>query len=223
VLECRALLFDLDGTLIDSREATERHWRRWAEDHGVDWPSLRAGMHGVPSRRVIARFAPHLDAAAEAERIEEEQAADPAGVVAIPGAAGLLDSIPGGSWALVTSGTRALALGRLETAGLAVPELMITADDIRHGKPDPEPYLLAAGRLGIEPADGVVVEDAPAGIASGRAGGFTVIGVGDPPPPGGDLEVPNVGWLAVTPGGRGMRVRVRPPGGRGITRPTPSP
>lgn len=223
MLECRALLFDLDGTLIDSREATERHWRRWAEGNAVDWPSLRAAMHGVPSRRVIERFAPGLDAAAEAERMEAEQAADPAGVVAMPGAASLLASIPEEAWALVTSATRGLALGRLEAAGLEVPGLMITADDVRRGKPDPEPYLLAAGRLGIEPADGIVVEDAPAGIASGRSGGFTVIGLGAPAP-GGDLQVPHVGWLAVEPAGAGrLRVRVRPPGGRRLTPARPLP
>ena len=219
MLECRALLFDLDGTLIDSREATERHWRRWAEDRGIDWSTLREGMHGVPSRRVIARFAPGLDAGAEADRLEAEQAADPAGVIAVPGAADLLASIPESAWALVTSATRALALSRLAAAGLGVPPLMITADDVRRGKPDPEPYLLAAGRLGIEPAGGVVVEDAAAGLAAGRAGGFVVIGVGDPPP-GGDLEVPHVGWLAVEEAGDRLRIRVREPGAPGVT---PSP
>jgi sugar-phosphatase len=222
VLECRALLFDLDGTLVDSREPTERHWRRWAEEHGVDWPTLHDGMLGVPSRKVIARFAPNLDAAAEADRMEAAQAADAAGVAAMPGAAVRLASIPAGAWAVVTAASRALAVARLEAAGLAVPGLMITADDIRRGKPDPEPYLLAAGRIGIEPAEGVVVEDAPAGVAAGRAGGFTVIGVGGPLS-GCDLEVPNVGRLAVEAADGCLRIRVRPPGGPGLNPSTSSP
>ncbi len=196
MLTCRALLFDLDGTLADSLEATERHWKRWTERHGIDWPTLREGMHGVPTRQVVGRFAPHLDPAAEEEIIEGGQAADTEGVVALPGAGALLDRLPAGAWAIVTSATGAVAEARLQAAGLRRPEVLVSAADVPRGKPFPEPYLLAAQRLGVTVEDAVVVEDAPAGIRSGVAGGFRVVAVGETGD-GADLHVAGVGALRV--------------------------
>jgi len=210
-IDCRALLFDLDGVLVDSIPATERQWRRWAGRHGIDWPALRHGMAGVPTRQVIEQFAPHLDAVAEAVRLEEDQVGDTDGVTAMPGAADLLSSLPAAAWAVVTSGTRALAITRLEVAGLSRPLVLVTSDDVTRGKPDPEPYLLAAARLGVEPADAVVVEDAAAGVAAGKAGGFRVISVGPGPRPGADLHAAGVGVIRAEAHGDLLRLRLSRP------------
>jgi len=197
VLRCRALLFDLDGTLIDSVPATERVWRAWAERMGVDWPTLRDSMHGVPTRQVVADHAPHLDADAEAAALEAAQGADTEGVRAMPGARELVAGLPAGTWAIVTSGTTVVALPRMAAAGIPQPPVLVTSEDVERGKPDPAPFLLAARRLGIAPAEAAVVEDSPAGLEAGRAGGFALIAVGDG---GGEdvvLRVPDVGHLRV--------------------------
>jgi len=196
VLRCRALLFDLDGTLIDSVPATERIWRRWAERVGVDWPALRASMHGVPTRQVVADHAPHLDADAEAAALESAQGADTEGVRAMPGARDLLAGLPAGAWAIVTSGTTVVARPRMAAADIPEPPVLVTAEDVGRGKPDPAPFLLAARRLGVEPSEAAVIEDSAAGVEAGRAGGFAVIAVGGA---GGDvaLRVPDVGHLQV--------------------------
>ena len=126
---------------------------------------------------VIRRVAPHLDAEAEAAAIESHEAIDHRGVVVMPGAAELVKSIPDGRWGVVTSGTRPLATNRLQYCGLPVPEVLVTSDDVTNGKPHPEPYLKGAERLGLRPEECLVIEDAPAGIQSGRAGGMKVIGL----------------------------------------------
>jgi sugar-phosphatase len=126
---------------------------------------------------VIQRVAPHLDAEVEARLIEDEEAGDQDGVSVMPGAAALLRSIPLGRWGVVTSGSRPLASARLRFCGLPVPEVLVTSDDVANGKPHPEPYLKGAERLGYMPADCLVIEDAPAGIQSARAGGFEVLGI----------------------------------------------
>lgn len=172
----RALLSDLDGVLVDSTTAVERSWRAFARREALDPDAVVAHAHGVPSRAVIERVAPHLDAAAEARRVEREQVQDPAGATALPGAHALLTAPPR-RFAVVTSCTDSLARGRLAAAGLPVPEVLVTADTLRCGKPDPEGYLAAAARLGVTPRDCVVVEDAPAGVAAGLAAGMTVVAV----------------------------------------------
>jgi mannitol-1-/sugar-/sorbitol-6-phosphatase len=174
---CSAILFDLDGVLCDSTGAVDREWREWARRKGVDAEAVMAIAHGVRTIEVIRRVAPHLDAEAEADAIENDEASDQAGVSVMPGAAELLRSIPPGRWAVVTSGSRLLASARLPFCGLPVPEVLVTSDDVANGKPHPEPYLKGVQRLGFDPADCLVIEDAPAGIQAARAAGMKVIGI----------------------------------------------
>ncbi len=174
---CSAILFDLDGVLVDSTRAVDREWRAWAARKGVDGDAIMAIAHGVRTVEVIRRVAPHLDVEAEAAAIEDHEAHDQEGVVVMPGAVELVHSIPDGRWGVVTSGSRLLATNRLRFCGLPVPKTLVTSDDVTRGKPDPEPYLMGAERMGVKPADCVVIEDAPAGIQSGRAGGMKVIGM----------------------------------------------
>jgi mannitol-1-/sugar-/sorbitol-6-phosphatase len=174
---CSAILFDLDGVLVDSTRAVDREWREWARGKGVDGDAVMAIAHGVRTVEVIRRVAPHLDAEAEARKIEKHEAHDKEGVHVMPGAADLVRSIPEGRWGVVTSGSRLLASARLRFCGLPVPKVLITADDVTHGKPDPEPYLKGAQGIGLSPAECLVIEDAPAGIQAARAGGMTVIGI----------------------------------------------
>jgi mannitol-1-/sugar-/sorbitol-6-phosphatase len=174
---CSAILFDLDGVLCDSTRAVDREWRAWALRKGVDGDAVMAIAHGVRTIEVIRRVAPHLDAEAEAEAIENHEAGDQQGVVVMPGAADLVHSIPEGRWGVVTSGSRLLASARLRFCGLPVPKVLVTADDVAHGKPHPEPYLKGAQGMGFDPAECLVIEDAPAGIQAARAGGMKVIGI----------------------------------------------
>lgn len=162
---------------MDSTRAVDREWRLWAQRKGLDGDAIMAIAHGVRTVEVIQRVAPHLDAEAEARLIEDEEAGDQDLVAVMPGAAALLRSIPLGRWGVVTSGSRPLASARLRFCGLPVPEVLVTSDDVTNGKPHPEPYLKGAERLGYKPADCLVIEDAPAGIRSARAGGFKVVGI----------------------------------------------
>jgi len=174
---CAAILFDLDGVLVDSTGAVDREWRAWAQRKGVDGDAVMAIAHGVRTLEVIQRVAPHLDAEQEVRELESREADHQEGVRVMPGAAELVHSIPEGRWGVVTSGTRLLASARLRFCGLPVPKVLVTADDVAYGKPHPEPYLKGAERLGFEPADCLVIEDAPAGIQAARAGGMKVIGI----------------------------------------------
>ena len=177
LFHCSAILFDLDGVLCDSTQAVEREWRDWARRKGVDGDAIMAIAHGVRTVEVIRRVAPHLDAEAEAGLIENEEASDQAGVRVMSGAAALLESLPYGRWGVVTSGSRLLASARLPFCGLPVPDVLVTSDDVTNGKPHPEPYLKGAARLGFDPAECLVFEDAPAGIQSAHAAGMKVVGV----------------------------------------------
>jgi sugar-phosphatase len=173
---CSSLLFDLDGVLIDSTPAVERVWRRWALSHGFDPQKVVHMAHGRPSRITIRELLPEAaDIDRENREVERMEIEDLEGVVLLPGARQLLESIPSERWTIATSCTRALAEVRLRAAGLKVPKTMITASDVSIGKPDPEPYLKAAERLGFAAADCVVVEDAPAGVLAGKAAGARVI------------------------------------------------
>jgi sugar-phosphatase len=174
---CAAVLFDLDGVLCDSTRQVDREWREWAARKGVDGDAVMAIAHGVRTIEVIRQVAPHLDAEAEAAAIEDHEAHDQTGVVVMPGALDLVQSIPVGRWGVVTSGSRLLAQNRLRHCGLPIPEVLVTSDDVTNGKPHPEPYLKGAERLGFAPGDCVVIEDAPAGIQSARASGMKVIGM----------------------------------------------
>jgi sugar-phosphatase len=171
------VLSDLDGVLVDSHASIMRAWRWWGERHGVAPEAIDAIPHGRPSSEVIPALVPGLDAAAESDALDRRQAADAADVIALPGAADALRAFSPDRIAVVTSCTRDLADARLSAAGLAPPAVVVTADRLLRGKPDPEGYLLAARELGADPADCVVLEDAPAGIEAGHAAGMRVVGV----------------------------------------------
>jgi len=171
---CSAILFDLDGVLLDSTRVVAAQYRRWAVEHGLDPEEVMKAAHGVRTIEVVERVAPHLDAVAETQKIETREAASD-DVVRMPGAVELLRSIPQGRWCVVTSGTRFLAVTRMRKFGVPVPEIMVTADDVKNGKPDPEPYLKGAEWLRVKPAECVVVEDAPAGIQAARGAGMKVV------------------------------------------------
>jgi sugar-phosphatase len=172
---CSAILFDLDGVLVDSTPSVSRQWRRWAEENGID-PDLAVSLtHGVRTIDTVRLVAPHLDAEAETKKIEEREATDTEGVLIMPGAADLLRSLPPERWCIVTSGTRRVASSRLQAGHLPIPRVMVTGSDVVKGKPDPEPYLKGAELLGMNPAECLVVEDAPAGIRAAHAGGMKVI------------------------------------------------
>lgn len=170
-----AILCDLDGVLVDSGDAVEAVWRDWAVAQGLDGDAVARASHGVPTREVIASVAPHLPAAEEAIRVERLHAAT--GGDALPGAAELLSRTPAGAIAVVTSGSHELAAARLDAAGLPAPEIVVTSDAVRRGKPAPDAYLVAAQALGADPSACVVIEDSPAGVAAGRAARMTVWGV----------------------------------------------
>jgi mannitol-1-/sugar-/sorbitol-6-phosphatase len=186
-IQCSALLFDMDGVLIDSTPAVARVWHGWAVEHGFDPETVVRMAHGRPSRRTIRDLLSNLenkinvqsDLEREIERedreVERREIEDLAGVVLLPGALQLLNSLPPDRWTIATSCTRKLAEVRLRAAGLPIPEKMITSSEVKIGKPDPEPYLKAAAKLGFRPSDCIVVEDAPAGIIAGKAAGSRVI------------------------------------------------
>jgi mannitol-1-/sugar-/sorbitol-6-phosphatase len=175
--ECDAILFDLDGVLVDSRHCTERLWKAWANQHNLNIDKVLHYVHGRREVETIHLVAPQLDAQYETEQLWAMQARDTEGLVKILGAAELLQSIPGDAWGIATSGTHAIAATRLGFAGLPVPDVLISDEDVSASKPDPEPYLFAALMLGVKPARCVVIEDAPAGIQAARAAGMHAIGI----------------------------------------------
>jgi sugar-phosphatase len=177
-LDCEAVLFDLDGVLVDSLGVAEGILREWAALHGIDGDRAVELSHGRRDADLIPLLAPHLDTVAEVGWIieREERAFD--GIKAMPGAARLLASLPPRRWAVVTSGTRAVARGRIAAGGLPEPVRLVAAEDVERGKPDPQPYLRGAQALGVDPARCVVVEDAPAGVLAAAAAGIRCIGVG---------------------------------------------
>ena len=178
-VSCRAILFDLDGVLVDSSVIVERHWRRWAVQHGLESEHILANAHGRRTMDTLHAVASHLqlDLEQEAALLEKSEIEDTEGLIAVPGAAELLQALPGRSWAVVTSGSRMLATTRLQAVGLPVPQAFVTAEQVFLGKPHPEGYLKAARLLGLEPQDCLVIEDAPAGIQAAHAAGSRVIGV----------------------------------------------
>jgi sugar-phosphatase len=172
---CAALLFDMDGVLINSTPAVARVWRRWAIEHGFNPDEVVSRAHGRPSLTTVSEYLPNADHEAENREVERREMEDLEGVVPLPGARELLAALPANRWTIVTSSTRPLAEVRLRAAGLPVPAYLITSSDVTHGKPYPEPYLKAAQVLGFPAPDCIVVEDVPAGIQSGKAAGARVI------------------------------------------------
>jgi sugar-phosphatase len=174
-IRCAALLFDMDGVLIDSTPAVARVWHQWALAHGFDPKEVVARAHGRPSLTTIREYLPNADHEAEDREVERMEMLDLEGVVPLPGTVELLHKLPAKRWTIVTSCTRPLAEVRLRAAGLPIPDRLVTSSDVRDGKPHPEPYLKAASVLGFSPAECVVVEDVPAGIQAGKAAGARVI------------------------------------------------
>jgi len=174
-IHCAALLFDMDGVLIDSTPAVARVWRRWAIEHDFNPEEVVAHAHGRPSLTTVREYLPNANHEAENREVERREIEDLEGVVPLPGALDLLGRLPEDRWTIVTSCTRALAEVRLKAAGLPLPRKLITSNDIAQGKPHPEPYLKGASVLGFPPADCIVLEDAPAGVRAGKAAGAKVI------------------------------------------------
>lgn len=174
---CQAILFDLDGVLVDSRAVVERTWDRWARRHSMTRRDIVAKAHGRRSIETVREIAPELDAVAEVRWLESAELNDEEGLVALPGAAAALSALSDNARAVVTSGGHALAALRMRAAGLVMPSVLVAAEDVAQGKPAPEGYLLAASRLRVSPADCVVIEDTPAGIAAGLNAGASVIGL----------------------------------------------
>ncbi|HEJ9056652.1 sugar phosphatase [Serratia fonticola] len=184
-MECKGFLFDLDGTLVDSLPAVERAWTQWAERHGISPQQVLDFIHGKQAITSLRHFMPNATEAElqhEFTRLEQVEAEDTDGVNALPGALALLERINalGIPWAIVTSGSVPVANARRLAGGVPLPEVFITSERVKQGKPHPDAYLLGAQGLGLAPQDCVVVEDAPAGILSGLAAGCQVIAVNAP-------------------------------------------
>ena len=174
-IPCAALLFDMDGVLVDSTPAVARVWTRFALRHGFDAAEVVHRAHGRPSIMTVREYLPNGDHLAENKEIERGEIVDLDGITPLPGALELLTALPPGRWTIVTSCTRRLAEVRLKTSGLPRPEVFVTSSDVTNGKPAPDPYLKGAEALGFAAQDCVVVEDAPAGVCSGKAAGARVI------------------------------------------------
>lgn len=177
ILHCNAILFDLDGVLVDSRACVEATWRRWALSHDFDPTAVLRVAHGRRSIDTIRHIAPALDADAEVATLAASESATTDGVYEVPGARELLARLPVRNWAIVTSGVRSIATLRITHTKLPVPRVLVCADEISRGKPDPEGYLTAAHRLGVAPETCIVVEDAPAGLEAAHAAGMQSIGI----------------------------------------------
>jgi sugar-phosphatase len=171
-----ALLFDMDGTVINSIASAERVWTEWAQRQGLDIAAFLPTIHGVRAIETISRLALRgVDAAHEARELAKAEAADTDGIHPIAGAVAFLASLPPERWAIVTSSPRELALIRMTVAGIPVPAIIVTAEDVSVGKPAPDCFRLAAERLGVDARDCVAFEDAPAGIQAAEAAGATVV------------------------------------------------
>ena len=225
-ITCSALLFDLDGVLIDSTPAVSRVWTKWAVEHGFDPHEVVHRAHGRPSLSTIRDYLPNGNHELENCKVEQQEIEDLEGVIALPGTFDLLNALPPDRWTIVTSCTRDLAEVRIRAAGLPIPAKLVTSSDVQNGKPDPEPYVTGASALGFSPRDCVVFEDVPAGIRSGKAAGARVIAFRTTLK---DAELENAGadWIvdncsavsltAVAQSGQGLTLLLQ-----GNTIPTPS-
>lgn len=197
-VKTRGMLFDMDGVLISSIGSVERCWKRWAKQYDVPDADNYVVPHGVRAADTIRSLKPEFDAAAVAEGvrvIEQMEIDDTADLKVLPGAKALLESLPADRWAIVTSATHRLTLARLAAAGLPLPDRLISADMVKRGKPDPEPYRRGAELLGLSPADCIVVEDAPSGVRAGVAAGSRVLAVTTTHPA---VELERATWTAAS-------------------------
>ncbi len=213
-LNVDAVLFDIDGTLVDSTPAVERTWAAWASRHGLDVAEILAVCHGRRSEDTIADFVPEDQQEAAVAEMEALELADLEDVVALPGAQSLLSGLPAGCWAAVTSGSQQLMRARLTAAGLPVPEVLIAAGDVTEGKPHPDGYVKAARALGADVQRCLVIEDAPVGIEAGRAAGAMTLGVATSHDPStlhaADAVVAQLTAVTIKPLVHGLSVDLRP-------------
>lgn len=198
-LAARAVLFDMDGTLVDSTAIVERVWAEFAGRYGLDLAEILRTSHGVRALDTVRRFAPEgADINALVAELGHMELTETEGIVAVPGALQLLESLPADAVALVTSASPDLAAVRMAAAGVEMPAAVVTSENVSRGKPHPEGYLLGASLLGVSPLEAVVFEDAPAGIAAGVAAGIRTVAVGPNTGvlPDGVLHIPD--YTAVT-------------------------
>ncbi|MFJ4631876.1 HAD family hydrolase [Streptomyces sp. NPDC088847] len=213
-IHAQALLFDNDGTLVSSLESVRRCWTRWAEEFGITAEDFaRVELHGRTAVAIAADLLPADVVPAAVARIEALEVEDVphGGATLLPGTRDLLDALPADRWAVVTSATRRLAEARLAHAGI-LPKTLVVAEDVTRGKPDPEPYLLAARRLGVDPADCVVFEDAPAGLQAGRAAGMITVALATTHPAhelDADLVVSDLSALSALVSDGGVEISAR--------------
>ena len=206
---CDALLFDLDGVLVDSTDVVVRTWRSWAEKRGFDAERILEFAHGRRAAETIRLISSDLDPDFEVAELERAEAENLDGVLEVEGARGLLSSLPPDGWTVVTSGTRSLARDRLVHLGLPLPERFVSADDVANGKPHPEAYLMGARILGVPPTSCLVVEDAPSGVRAARAAGMRVVALATTYPASdlqeADVVAPALAEISVTNPGPGAR------------------
>lgn len=221
-IDADAVLFDSDGVLVDSHDQVVASWSALATEFDLDFERLRAELEGVPAHHTLSRYLAGTRLDAAVVRLEELEVESAARTVAIPGAHDLLASLPAGRVALVTSATRRLAAARWSAAGLPVPPDVVTADEVRLGKPHPEPFLTAAASLGIDARRCAVFEDSVAGGAAALAAGATVVAVGETPwPTDGVTRVRDLTDVVVGPAERGfaltLTITASGSGGRPLT------
>ncbi|MBA2344060.1 MAG: HAD family hydrolase [Rubrobacter sp.] len=210
---CDAILFDLDGVLVDSTRAVVRIWSEWAEQKGIEAERVLEVAHGRRTIETVRLVAPHLDAEAETEELQRIEIGNLDGMLEVEGALELVSSIPNDGWTVVTSGPRPLATNRLEHVGIPVPEHFVAAEDVTEGKPHPEAYLKGAEILGASPEACLVIEDAPSGIQAGKSAGMTVISVAtthdEDELSEADAVIASLMDLRVIPGSSGSRFEVK--------------
>ncbi|MFZ0544318.1 MAG: HAD family hydrolase [Candidatus Promineifilaceae bacterium] len=175
IFTCKAIIFDLDGVLVDSSAVVEKHWQNWADCHNLDMAQILPILHGRRAVEVMQLVAPHLNVQVEAAQLSAVEAAETDGLIPVDGAKSLLQALPPKAWGVATSGTRNIATARLRASSLPLPEVLVTADDVQYGKPAPDAYLLAAQKLGVAPENCLVFEDAPAGIEAAVNAGMHVV------------------------------------------------
>jgi len=177
VFECDAIIFDLDGTLVDSAKCIEKMWKIWANENNIDYQKINSVAAGRTTLETMKMVAPDLATKGMADDFAERESKETEGLKQIDGAKEILESIPKELWAIVTSGSKLLATSRIVNSGLPFPETLVTSDDITNGKPNPEPFLKAAHRLGVIPEKCVIFEDSVSGINAAVAAGAKVIGI----------------------------------------------